>query len=234
MIQANTVFKNRILNLLPQSELEMLLPHLEPVELEQRKMLYDIGQKCEYIYFIEHGISSILSTMENGTSIEVGMVGFEGLTPIGMLFGEETSEHQNIIQLPGNGYRISLLHCRSVFEKATIFRKIVLKFANSLYNLGTQTAACNRLQSTEQRFSRWLLMSQDRFESDILPLTQEYISAMLGVRRAGITEAAGELQRSSLIHYNRGLIRIIDRAGLEKYACECYVTDYERFITLIQ
>ena len=234
MIHADTVFNNGILRSLPERELEMLLPHLEPIELEQRKVLYDVGEKFEYIYFLEYGVNSILATMEDGTTIEMGMVGFEGLTPLAALLGDEKSQQQNVIQLPGHGHRIKISHSKAAFENGVGMRTAVLKFANSLLHLGAQTAACNRLHAVEKRLARWLLMSQDRFMADIPPLTQEYISSMLGVCKVGITPTAAELQRSGIIHYNRGHITIIDRVGLEKCAYECYAIDKTRFLALIQ
>ena len=212
--------KNHILKSLPVQELELLTPHLERVELEQRRVLYDVGQRFDYIYFLEAGINSVLSTMEDGATIEVGMVGFEGLTPVAAFLGEKMSQQRNVMQLPGNGHRISILHCKRAFEEAPLFQKMILQFANSQLNLSAQTAACNSLHPIEQRFARWLLMSQDRFESDVLPLTQEYISSMIGVRRVGITQAAGKLQRDGLIDYNRGQITILNRGALEETACE--------------
>lgn len=209
----------------------MLLPHLEPVELEKHFVLFEIGQKFDYVYFLEKGVNSIIATMEDGTSIEVGMAGYEGLAPIAALFGDDISTQHNVMQLPGSGYRIKLSKCRAAFKDGTTMQKAVFRFANTLLSLGMQTAACNRLHSLEQRLARWLLVCHDRFGADALPLTQEYLSVMLGVRRVGVTEAAGDLQRSGLINYTRGLITIIDRVGLEMTACECYACDRERFET---
>ena len=229
MSPTKSSFKNRLLASLPPEDLQLLLPHMQSVDVKQKQVLYDIGEPFEYMYFIEQGVASVLTTMEDGASIEVGMVGFEGLIAVGALLGEKTAEQHMVMQLPGKAMKISVDHCRAAFEKSPSIRKAILYFTNSFLSFGAQTAACNRLHSVEQRLARWLLMSSDRFQSATLPLTQEYISTMLGVRRAGVTESAGELQRSGLIRYVHGHITIIDRDGLEKTACECYGHDYERF-----
>ncbi|MDB5478596.1 MAG: uncharacterized protein JWM96_1091 [Alphaproteobacteria bacterium] len=222
-------FTNRILAALPPDDLRLLLPYLKLVDLKQKHVLYDIGQPIDALYFIEQGVASVLTTMEGGASIEVGMIGFEGMVPVSAMLGEKRAEQNMVMQLPGRAAKISTEHCKAGFEQSPRIRKAILYYTNSFLNLGAQTAACNRLHSIEQRLARWLLMSSDRFQSTTLPLTQEYISNMLGVRRVGVTETAGELQRSALIRYNPGQITIIDREGLEKIACECYVNDYERF-----
>ena len=233
MLQADYSFNNRLLSGLPPADMALLLPHMRLVDLQQKHVLYDVGQAFEVVYFMEQGVTSVLTTMEDGASIEVGMVGFEGLVPVTALLGEKISEQHIVVQLPGRAAKISLDHCRAAFDKSPAIRAAVLSFTNTFLHLSAQTAACNRLHSVEQRLSRWLLMSSDRFQSETLPLTQEYISSMLGVRRVGVTETAGELQRSGLIRYNNGNITIIDRAGLENTACECYGIDRARFESLV-
>jgi CRP-like cAMP-binding protein len=227
------LFKNHILATLPQDDLKLLLPHLQPVELEQKNILYDIGQKFEHVYFLEQGVASVVTTMEDGTRIEAGMVGFEGMTPIAALLGGKISQQHIVIQLSGCAMRMPLNHCMAAFEKSSVFRQKILDFTNSFLHLCAQTAACNRLHSVEQRLVRWLLMTHDRVRTETLQLTQEYIAIMLGVRRVGVNEAAGDLQRSGLIRYSSGNIAIVDRAGLEKAACECYDIDRKRFDSLI-
>ena len=231
-VQSDFSFKNRILSTLPLSDMIIICPHLHPVDLKQHQVLYDIGEDFESIYFIEQGVASILTTMEDGSSVEAGMVGFEGLTPIAGLLGDKASEQHTVIQLPGHAFKMNVVTCKAIFDENINFRQVVLRFTNSILRLSGQTAACNRLHSLEQRLVRWLLMSSDRLESDILPYTQEYLSIMLGVRRAGVTEAAGELQRSGLIRYHHGHVTITDRTGIEKAACECYCVDQARFKNL--
>lgn len=229
----STPFKNRILAALPDEDLHLLLPHLQQVDLKKKQILCDIGQAFDFVYFIEEGVTSFLTTMKDGASVEVGMIGYEGVTPLSPLFGEQISQHHIVTQLPGRAARIETGHCLAVFEKSPALRRAVLHFANSFLNQSAQTGACNRLHAVGQRLARWLLMSGDRFQSATLPLTQEFLSIMLGVRRAGVSEAAGEIQRSGLITYTHGQITINDREGLEKLACECYGNDRKRFDSLI-
>lgn len=221
--------RNRILSALSIAELDLLLPYMQHVELKQHQVICDVGQEIKYTYFIEDGVASVLTLMHDGNSVECGMIGFEGMTPISMLLDHNISEQHTVIQLPGSALRISVEHCQAAFEKNDFIRNAILKFANSFLHLSAQTAACNRLHSVEKRLARWLLLSSDRFQSNFLPLTQEYLSIMLGVRRVGVTEAAGNLQRLGLIQYNNGQITVIDRTGLEKATCECYVVDKKRF-----
>lgn len=226
-------FKNRILSRLPHDDLLLFLPHLQKVTLQQRTVLHDIGAISDYIYFLEDGIASIVTTMENGSSIEVGMVGFEGIVSVQAMLGDKISRQQIVIQVPANGFRLEINRCRAAFDKSEAIRHEILRFANAFLSLSTQTSACNRLHSVEQRLARWLLMSADRTKSSILPLTQDYLSNMLGVRRAGVTESAGDLQRAGLISYTNGIIQIIDRERLEHTACECYNIDRQHFDELM-
>ena len=233
MSQTPTSPKNRLLAKLSPEDLALLLPHMQRVEIEQRTVLYDIGMPLDHIYFMEQGIASVITIMENGASIEVGMVGLEGMISVSAMLSEKISRQHIVVQLPGVALKITVANCKAAFEKSPGIRTAILRFTSAFFNLNAQTAACNRLHSVEQRFSRWLLMSADRFQSNKLPLTQDYIATMLGVRRPGVSETAGELQRSGLIAYYHGKIEIIDREGLEQAACECYANDRERFDELI-
>ena len=214
MPQPLPAFKNRVLAGLAPDDLALLLPHLQPVELPQRTVLYDIGDRIADVYFMEQGVASVITMMADGASIEVGMAGYEGMVPVAALMGDDVSAQHIVIQLPGSAYKMNTARCRDAFEHSPGIRKSLLQFANLFLKLSTQTAACNRLHSVEQRFARWLLMSSDRVQSDTLPLTQDYISFMLGIRRTGVSESAGEMQRSGLIAYHHGLLKIIDREGL--------------------
>ena len=227
-------FKNHLLSSLDPEDLKLLTPHLQLLELRQRTVLFEVGAPFDAIYFMEDGVASVLTTLENGASIEVGMIEMEGLASVSALLGDDVSTQQIVVQLAGSAQRIGLAPCRAAFQTSLGFRRAALRFASFFLNFSAQSAACNSLHSVEQRLSRWLLMSNDRFQSNTLPLTQEYLSAMLGVRRAGISETAIALQRAGLIRYNHGQITIIDRAGLERAACECYAMDHERFHNLIQ
>jgi len=225
--------KNRLLSGLSPEDLAHLIQHLEPVTLPKKQVLYEVGAPLEHIYFIEEGLASVLTMMEDGASSEVGMVGPEGLIGVSALLGGKSSAQHVVMQLPGKGHHIPANRCKSVFDQSPRVRSVLLRFIEDLLNLSSQTAGCNRLHSVEQRSARWLLMASDRVGSNVLPLTQEFLAAMLGVRRSGVSEAASELQRSGLIRYRRGEITIIDRAGLEKTACECYALDRQRIQGLL-
>jgi CRP-like cAMP-binding protein len=221
--------KNRLLSALSQDNFDKFFSNLTPVRLAQRHVLYEIGAPIEYVYFIEDGLSSILTTMADGACVEVGMVGREGMVSVAALLGGEVSVQHVVMQLPGSALRASASACKAAFDQSDAVREVFLRFFETTLNLSTQTAACNRLHTAEQRCARWLLMSSDRIQSDLLPLTHEYLSAMLGIRRARVSEIAGELQRSALIRYHHGQITIIDRDGLAATACECYRLDREQF-----
>jgi CRP-like cAMP-binding protein len=225
--------KNRLLAALSATDFAELADDLHPVALPKKQVLYEVGEPLDQIYFIEEGLASVLTTMEDGDSSEVGMVGPEGLIGVSALLGGSVSAQQVVVQLPGAAQRIAAATCKAVFESNPRVRRVLLRFVEDLLNLSAQTAACNRLHSVEQRTARWLLMASDRIASNVLPLTQEFLAAMLGVRRSGVSEAAGELQRSGLIRHQRGEITIIDRAGLQKTACECYGHDRRRVDRLL-
>lgn len=221
-------YKNVLLSALSKKSSPLLL-ELSPVTLKQRDTIYSVGSPIEYVYFMETAVGSVLTIMQDGGSIEVGMIGFEGMLGISALIGEPISHQHVVIQLPGTGFKIKTAILKEKFERSAEFRNLCLRFIDSFIDLSGQTAACNRLHLVEQRCARWLLMSSDRTCSSLLPLTQEYLAAMVGVRRSGISEAAGELQRAGLIRYKSGQVEIIDRAGLERAACECYALDRARF-----
>ncbi len=170
-------------------------------------------------------MTSVLTIMTNGSTIEVGMVGTEGMIGVPALLGDGPSQHV-IVQIPGKALWMSLAQCKRAFDESSGVRTVFLGFAGALLRLSSQTAACNRLHSIEQRCARWLLMAHDRVGTDRMPMTHEFLSSMLGVRRAGVTTAAGELQRSGLISYRQGEITIRDRDGLEALACECFSIDH--------
>jgi CRP-like cAMP-binding protein len=225
--------KNRLLVGLPPEDLAQLIEHLEPVALPKKQVLYEVGAPLDHIYFIEEGLASVLTMMEDGASSEVGMVGPEGLVGVSALLGGRSSAQHVVMQLPGRGSRIAANLCKTVFDQSPRVRAVVLRFIEDLLNLSSQTAGCNRLHSVERRSARWLLMASDRVGSNVLPLTQEFLAAMLGVRRSGVSEAASELQRAGLIRYRRGEITILDRARLEAVACECYGLDKQRVERLL-
>jgi CRP-like cAMP-binding protein len=226
--------ENRLLAALPGEFLDRLHNDLHPVTLSQRQILYEPSGRFEEIYFIEQGVVSLLTSMADGATIQTGMVGSEGMTGVPALFGAEVSSQQVIAQIAGKALRMSAARCKRAFEEHPDLRALVLRFAESLLNLTVQTAACNRVHSIEQRCARWLLMSSDRIRSDTLPVTQEFLSAMLGVRRSGVTVAVGELQRSGLIRHQRGVVTIVNRNSLVASACECYRIDRQNLDQLMR
>jgi len=225
--------KNRLLVAIPQEDLERFFSDLHPVSLSLRQVLHEVGAPLEDVYFIEQGVASVLTNMADGSTIEVGMIGMEGMVGVPALLGGKTSVQKVIVQIPGTALRMNAALCKAAFDQSEAIRRVVLRFTEAVLNLSAQTAACNRLHTIEQRCARWMLMAVDRVQSDEIPLTHEFLSSMLGVRRAGVTNTAGELQSSGLIRYHRGLLTIVDRDGLEMTACECYRIDHDRLNGLL-
>lgn len=217
-----TQSKNRLLNSLPSSEYQRLLPHLKPVHLPHGEVLYEMGGHVEYVYFPHNALISLVTLMENGETIEVGLVGNDGMSGITALMGEETSPDRAIVQIPDGGMRMRLDVIKEEFRRGGALQDLLLRYTRVHLKQVTQTAACNATHTVEERLARWLLMCHDRVGSDELKLTQEFISEMLATRRATVSTAASALQVEGLIHYHRGHIHIIDRKGLEEFACECY------------
>jgi len=220
-----TPYKNRILGALPQPDLDRLAADLHPVLLPFRHILIPAGAALDSVYFIEAGIASVLTTVAGGATIEVGMIGREGLVGLPVLLGESISDQQILVQVPGNAFRIDAALCKAAFDDSAPIRRAVLRFAEGMLAMGAQTAACNRLHSTEQRFARWLLMAFGRLGAEVVPMTQEFLSSMLGVRRTGVTETAAKMRRLGVIRYRQGEIALLDRPALESASCECYLTD---------
>ncbi|HVH74746.1 MAG TPA: Crp/Fnr family transcriptional regulator [Stellaceae bacterium] len=228
MPSTHNAFQNRLLAAFPPEDVQRFFSDLRPVSLPLRHVLYDVGAPLDHVYFIEQGLSSILTSMSNGSTIEVGMIGTEGMVGVQVLLGGLTSNRQFIAQAPINALRMNAARCKAAFDQSAAVRGVMLRFAEAVFDLASQTAACNRLHSIEQRCARWLLMSSDRVRSDTIPMTHEFLASMLGVRRAGITTTLGELDRSGLINNGRGHVTITDREGLEATACECYEIDHRR------
>jgi CRP-like cAMP-binding protein len=222
--------KNGLLAAFSPEDVERFFLDLHPVSFSVRHVLYDVGAPLEDVYFIEQGLASIVTNLTNGSMIGVGMIGIEGMVGVSVLLGDETSAQRVIVQVPGTALRMKAALCKAAFDESAAVRGVLLRFAAALLNLSSQTAACNRVHSMKQRCARWLLMSRARIQSDVVPMTHEFLSSMLGVRRTGVTAIAGELQRSGLIRYHRGQVTIIDHAGLEATACECYRVDHARFV----
>jgi CRP-like cAMP-binding protein len=213
---------NRLLAALPDAEYQHLIPHLERVALSFKQVLYNVGEPIEYVYFPHRGIVSALSTMQDGSMVEVGLVGNDGITGIPTTLGDNIATTIAIVQVPGSGMRMKASVLKTEFERGGSLQSLLLRYMQALFAFVSQNAACNRLHHLEGRLARWLLLVYDRVESNQLPLTHEFIGQMLGVRRAGVTEAANTLQQAGLIRCTRGKITILNRQELEAASCECY------------
>jgi CRP-like cAMP-binding protein len=223
---------NLLLAALPAGDFAPFFSELEPIDLTLRQVLQDAADPIEHVYFVEQGVTSVLTIMRDGSAIEVGMIGTEGMVGVGALLNPDAPPQRVIVQIPGTALRMPLALCKIAFAGSEAVRTVMLRFAGALLALSAQTAACNRLHSREQRCARWLLMAYDRAKSDTMPMTHEFLASMLGVRRQGLTTMAGALQRSGLISYRQGEITIRDPEGLAARACECYRADHERLARL--
>jgi CRP-like cAMP-binding protein len=232
--QTNSLIENHLLAALPVEEYERILPHLEPLTFSLGEPVYESGKQLKHVYFPTTCIVSLLYTMENGASAEIGVVGNEGVVGIALFMGGDTTPNRAIVQSAGDALRMRAQALRDEFILAGEFQRSLLRYTQSLITQISQTAVCNRLHPIEQQLCRWLLLSHDRLQSDELKMTQELIANMLGVRREGVTYAAGRLQAEGLIKYARGRIAILDRKGLEAAVCECYQVvkdEYDRLLS---
>ncbi|NUO64447.1 MAG: Crp/Fnr family transcriptional regulator [Gemmatimonadaceae bacterium] len=213
--------QNRLLRAMSPEGVDLLRPHLEPVTLELRQVVYDSMAPITHAYFPTDGAISILAAAGSDESVEVGTVGFEGFSGIPLLFGVDREPLLAICQSPVTGWRIAAAELRDAVEHPSV-REVLLRYAQAYRIQAGQASACNRSHSLEERCARWLLQMHDRARQHDFILTHDFLAGMLGVRRAGVTVAAGHLQQSGLIRYKRGLVSVLDRAGLEAAACQCY------------
>lgn len=213
---------NRFLTALPSQTFDRILPHLEPVALPVKKVLHRSGAIVRYIYFPDHAVVSLLSVSGSGAGVEVGLVGNEGIVGITALMGAGTTPNLALVQIAARGVRMKAEILRDEFKRGGVLQDLLLYYTQVMLAQVSQVALCNRLHKVEQRLCCWLLEVHDRVPADDFPLTQEFISYMLGTRRTGVSEASGHLQQAGLISYSRGNITILDRPGLEAASCECY------------
>ena len=225
--------QNRLLAALPSDEYARLLPNLEQVSMPLGGVLYESGIQMRHVYFPTTSIVSLLCTMENGASAEIAIVGNEGIVGVSLFMGGETTPSRAVIQSAGYAYRLRGPLLKEEFYRAGPMQQLLLRYTQALLTQMAQTAVCNRHHSLDQQFCRWLLLSLDRLPDNNLAMTQELIANMLGVRREGVTEAAGDVQRAGLIKYRRGHITVIDRPGLEARVCECYEVVKKEFDRLL-
>ncbi len=224
---------NRLLSRLTCDERERLEPHLQHVSFALGEVVYESGGRMEYIYFPTTAIVSLLYVMKNGASAEMGVAGNEGLVGVALFMGGDTMPNRAVVQSAGDAIRVHAHVLQEEFKRGGAFQHLLLRYTQALITQMSQNAVCNRLHTVEQQLCRWLLLSRDRLETDELIMTQELIANMLGVRREGVTHAAGRLQDAGYISYVRGHITMLDRPGLELAVCECYGVvkeEYERLL----
>ena len=224
---------NQLLGALPDAELQRWLPHLDHVELPLGQALYESGATLSHAYFPTTAIVSLLYVTEDGSSAEIAVVGNDGIVGIPLFMGGGSTPSRAVVQSAGYGFRLRAQALMQEFNASVTVRHLLLRYTQALITQMTQTAVCNRHHSLDQQLCRWLLLSLDRLQGVELIMTQELIANMLGVRREGVTEAAGKLQKAGLIRYTRGRITVLNRQGLEQRSCECYAVvkkEYERLM----
>lgn len=224
---------NHLLAALPAMEWQRWQPQLELVDLRLGQVLYEAGGKMSYVYFPIDAIVSLLTVLEDGDSAEIAVVGNEGIVGVSLFMGGETTPSRAVVQSAGRSVRLRAHVLKTEFSTSPAVMHLLLRYTQALITQMTQTAACNRHHSLDEQLCRWLLLSLDRLHVNQLIMTQELIANMLGVRREGVTEAAGRLQRAGLISYTRGKINVLDRTGLEQRSCECYAVvkkEYDRLL----
>jgi CRP-like cAMP-binding protein len=225
--------QNYLLAGLPDDDWKRLHPRLEPTTMPLGHVLYESGSELRHVYFPTTCIVSLLYVMEDGSSAEIAIVGNEGMVGVSLFMGGETTPSRAIVQSAGHAYRLAGRFLKVEFLRAGPLLRLLLRYTQALITQMSQTAVCNRHHSVEQQLCRWLLMSLDRLPSNELTMTQELIANMLGVRREGVTESAGRLQKLGLISYSRGRIVVLDRPALEAHACECYAVVKREFDRLL-
>jgi CRP-like cAMP-binding protein len=229
--------QNHLIAALPAVDRERLQSRLELVPLALGEVLYESGTRLRHVYFPTNSIVSLLYTMANGSSAEIAVVGNEGMIGVSLFMGGETTPSRAVVQSAGHAYRMSGKLLKEEFARAGVMQHLLLRYTQALLTQMAQTAVCNRHHSVDQQLCRWLLLSLDRLSSNQLVMTQELIANMLGVRREGVTEAAGKLQAAGLIKYSRGRITVLDRGGLEGRSCECYAvvkTESDRLLPALK
>ena len=225
--------QNHLLGALPTAEFERLAAHLKLVPMPLGEILYEPGEQLQHAYFPTTAIVSLQYVMESGASAETAGVGNEGVVGIALFMGGDTTPSSAVVKTAGHAYRLERKLLKQEFDRSGLLQRLLLRYTQALITQMTQTAACNRHHSVEQQLCRWLLSTLDRVPAHELIITQELVASMLGVRREGITEAAGKLQDAGFIRYRRGHITVLDRPGLETRACECYAVVRNELIRLL-
>jgi CRP-like cAMP-binding protein len=233
MTDKSATYSNRLLDLVPPKEARALEPHLESKILAQQLIVYEANKPIEHVYFVTHGVVSLVKKLDSGETIEIATVGPEGMVGTTLALGSETTDNRAIVQVPGEALCMKANAFKRVLKEAPSLHRLLLRYALALLNQIAQSAACNRVHSVDERCARWLLMTHDRVKKDSFPLTQEFLAQMLGVHRPTVSIAASMLQKAGFIRYVRGTIEIRDRRGLEGASCGCYRSiskEYERLL----
>ena len=226
--------RNNILKRLSPSESSRLNPLLEDVPLTFKEILYEQDEPVDYVYFVETGVVSLITVLEDGDVVETGTVGNEGLVGLTALLGTELSTDRTIVQAEGRAKRMRASALKEEFDRGSPIVRLILRYTEGVLKMVSQTAACNRMHPVEERMSRWLLMTVDRVGDNSVTLTQEFMAQMLGVRRPAVNIAGSTLQKAGLIRYSRGRITVLDRKGLEAASCECYARIRDEFIRVFE
>jgi CRP-like cAMP-binding protein len=229
----DSALSNHLLAALPAEEFAVLERGMDRVSLSLGEVIYESGEQLEYVYFPTTAIISLLYIMENGSTAEIGMTGNDGLVGVALFMGGLTTPNRAVVQSAGNAFRLASKPLQAAFSMGGVFQSILLRYTQYLMTQISQTAVCNRLHSVEQQLARWLLINHDLLQSNKLVMTHELIANMLGVRREGVSIAAGNLQRTGLIKYSRGTITMLDRRAMETEVCECYRVvkdEYDRLL----
>ena len=224
--------QNRLLAALPPRDLARLWSRLEPVELDARQILYRAHAPITAVHFLESGFVSLVARLERGGAIEIGIIGREGVVGLPLALGAESSPDEALVQVKCRAFRLDADAFRQELDRCPALLTLLLRYECAFHAQVAQTAACNGRHAVEQRLARWLLTARDRLDTDDLPLTQDLLSTMLGVRRASVTNAIGPLQRDGVIGFSRGHVVILDRKGLERVCCECYAAVRQEYMRL--
>jgi CRP-like cAMP-binding protein len=225
-------YKNRVLASIPAQDIQRLSAHLVPVTFKSRHSLHEPGDRIHTVYFPEDAIASVVVAMENGSTVEAGLIGRDGVVGLTGVMGSGLAVNRTFIQLPGRGFSLNAKFLREEIESSSKLRACMYLAIEGYLVQTAQTAACNRVHELEERLARWLLMCSDRVQSDHIPITHEFLAIMLGTRRSSVTVAAGILHKAGLITYSRGSVTIQDRVGLVHGACECYQSVHKEYLRL--
>jgi CRP-like cAMP-binding protein len=233
VLQTPNDCRNGLLSMLPEADYKALLPHLELMVTPMHFVLFERDKPMQYAYFPLSGEHSILAIMENGASVEIGTVGYEGMSSVDLITGNDLAIETTVCQVPGESLRMSADKFKETISGDTALRRIVLRYMQAYLSQVSQSVACNALHTLEQRFARWILMTLDRMPQGQFQLTQEYLASMLGVHRPSVSVIAGKFQQNGIIDYKRGVLTVLDRQKLEQVVCECYATSKKQFQRLL-